>query len=244
MQREKSDDEFHPIFPKENIMETLSSDCSIVKKNGLQYICRNGKVVEYNPWLGNNFGFTYDFMMKTSVFPKTFGGNMDSHITFLRELLEETNHMRVLELATGTGSAVQFLNNTNQYTGVDISPELLRKAEKRLRVAGFENPELFVISADDLPFADEQFDLCLCILSLNFFPTTEAVIKEVSRVLVCGGRFICCVPVPERNHKNRMISGVLTPEKELRRLLDLYGMQMFVLPFENGPLLYFQAFKQ
>ena len=222
-------------------METLKSDCSVVNKRGLRYIRRNGKLIEYNPWLGNHFGFMYDFMMKNNVFPKTFGGSIESHNDFLNDLLEEIKQTRVLELGTGTGSAVTFLNNSNQYTGVDISPELLRKAGKRLAIAGFENPELYVTSADDLPFKDRQFELCLCVLALNFFPTAEGVIKEVSRVLAPGGRFICCVPVPERNRENRTINGTLYPEKELRRLLEKYDMQMFVFPIENGPLLYFQG---
>jgi ubiquinone/menaquinone biosynthesis C-methylase UbiE len=225
-------------------MDALKPDYSTEKKNGLQHVFKNGKEIVYNPWLGNNFGFVYDFMMKTSVFPKTFGGNMDSHFSFLKVLLEETNHARVLELATGTGSAVHFLNNTNHYTGVDISPELLKRANQQLRQFGFTNPELFIVSADDLPFSDRQFDLCLCILSMNFFPSAEAAIREAGRVLVPGGRFVCCVPVPERNRQNRTISGILYPEKELRRLLELYGMQMFIFPFENGPLLYFQGIKQ
>jgi ubiquinone/menaquinone biosynthesis C-methylase UbiE len=241
MLRERSDDVSSDLSNSGRMMEMLKTNCSIVNRRGLNYIRRDGKLIEYNPWLGNHFGFVYDFMMKNNVFPKTFGGSIEDHNDFLNDLLGEINGLRILELGTGTGSTVAVLNNSNQYTGVDISPELLRKARKRLVAAGFENPELYVTSADDLPFRDRQFDLCLCVLSLNFFPSAEDVIKEVSRVLVPGGRFICCVPVPERNRQNRTISGTLYPEKELRRLLEMYGMQMFILPFENGPLLYFQG---
>lgn len=243
MLRERSDDASSDLSIECRMMEMLKTNYSTVNRRGLNYIRRNGKLIEYNPWLGNHFGFVYDFMMNNNVFPKTFGGSIESHNDFLNDLLVEINRARVLELGTGSGSAVVYLNNSNQYTGVDISPELLRKASKRLTAAGFENPELYVTSADDLPFKDQQFDLCLCVLALNFFPTAEGVIKEVSRVLVPSGRFVCCVPVPERNRQNRTINGTLYPEKELRRLLEKYGMQMFVLPFENGPLLYFQGVK-
>ena len=57
----------------------------------------------------------------------------------------------MLELATGSGNAVNFLPNDNKYTGADISPGLLRKAVKRFRAAGFKDDEFYVTSADDLP---------------------------------------------------------------------------------------------
>ncbi|MBI9049914.1 MAG: class I SAM-dependent methyltransferase [Anaerolineaceae bacterium] len=222
-------------------METLKPEISVVNRNGLQYIKKQGKLIQYNPWLGNHFGFIYDTMMKHEVFPKTFGGSIEKHYSILNRLLSDVHQQHVLELATGTGSVIQFLANDNQYTGVDVSPDLLKRAGKRLRSSGFTETKLYIVSADDLPFQDQQFDLCLCILALNFFTTAEAVIKEVKRVLIPTGSFICCVPIPERNRLNKMINGTLYPEKELRRLCQNYNLSMQSYPDENGPLLYFKA---
>jgi len=107
--------------------------------------------------------------MKNSIFPKKFGGDINLHFEILSEELKDVHKKRVLELATGSGSAVIFLPNDNLYTGSDISPGLLRKAAKNFRSAGFTNAEFYVTSASDLPFDDNLFDIVLCILSQNFF---------------------------------------------------------------------------
>ena len=92
---------------------------------------------------------------------------------------------------------------------IDISEGLLRIAYKRYIKAGFKNPELFVCSAEELPFQNKLYDICICNLSLNFFSDLNSVIKEVKRVLKNRGIFICSVPVPERNQKQSVIRGEL-----------------------------------
>ena len=85
----------------------------------------------------------------------------------------------VEELATGSGSAVNFLPNDNRYIGTDISPGLLSKAAKNFRTAGFKNAEFYVAQSEDLPFGNNLFDVVLCILSLNFFKDINRVLQEI-----------------------------------------------------------------
>lgn len=117
----------------------------------------------------DSLSFLYDLIMEKSVFPRKLGGDMKKHHDILRRELKDVHGKRVLELATGIGSAVNFLENDNRYVGTDITPGLLKKAVKRFRSVGFEEAEFYVVSAEDLPFDDDTFNLCLCILSLNFF---------------------------------------------------------------------------
>jgi len=148
---------------------------------------------------------------------------------------------RVLELATGSGSAVSFLPRDNQYTGTDISPGLLRKAVKRFRVAGFKETEFYVTSADDLPFDDNSFDIVLCILSLNIFGDIKKVFLEIKRVLIPNAVFICSVPMPERNRLQTTIRGTLYAVEELGGICKAQGFSFESFPAENGALLYFRA---
>ena len=144
-------------------------------------------------------------------------------------------------MATGSGSAINFLPNDNQYTGTDISPALLKKAVKHFRAAGFNETEFYVISADDLPFDDNIFSICLCILSLNFFNEVKKVFQEIKRVLISGGVLICSVPVPERNRLQSTIRGRLYSEEEWGRLCKECGFRFKSITAENGALLYFKA---
>jgi ubiquinone/menaquinone biosynthesis C-methylase UbiE len=220
----------------------LKSGIRVIRKRGLYYVAESENGVKrFKPWLGDSFSFLYDFIMKSSIFPRKFGGDMSKHYEILDQQLKDIHGKRVLELATGSGSAINFLGSDNKYTGTDISPGLLRKAVKRFRAAGFREATFYVTSADDLPFDDNLFDISLCILSLNFFSDVEDVTQEIRRVLVPGGVFICSVPVPERNRLQSTIRGALYSEDELKTSFQENGFEFESMLHENGTLLYFKA---
>ena len=217
----------------------------VINKKGLYYIAENENSIKlFKPWLGDSFSFLYDFIMKSSIFPKKFGADMSKHYEILSQELKDIHGKRVLELATGSGSAVNFLENDNQYTGTDISTGLLKSAVKKFKTSGFKETNFYVSSADDLPFDVKLFDICLCILSLNFFNNVKKVFQEIRRVLVPGGIFICTVPVPERNSLQSTIIGTLYSEDELGKICQEHGFEFESMPAKNGTLLYFRAIVQ
>jgi len=223
----------------------LKNDIRVIKQKDLCYIAESGNSIRrFKPWLGDSFSFLYDFIMKSSIFPKKFGGDISKHYEILSQALKGIHGKRVLELATGSGSAVKFLPNDNQYTGTDISPGLLSKAVKNFRVTGFKEAEFYVTSADDLPFDDNGFDIVLCILSLNFFNDIKKAFLEIKRVLIPGAVFICSVPVPERNRLQTTIRGTLYSAEELGEICKAQGFRFESFPDENGALLYFRAISQ
>jgi ubiquinone/menaquinone biosynthesis C-methylase UbiE len=226
-------------------MERLKPGIQIVKKGKLCHLVKSGnRLLQFKPWLGDSFSFLYDFIMSNSIFPRKFGGDIQKHYDTLTRELATIHGRQILELGTGSGSAIHFLNSDNQYTGTDVSPGLLKQAAKRFIKAGFPNPEFYVVSADDLPFEGGVFVICLCILSLNFIGNVEKVFQEVSRVLLPDGLFVCSVPVPERNRLQSTIRGVLYSETELEKICQDYGFKYEHIPCENGALLYFKAIKQ
>ena len=223
-------------------MISIKPGIQTIMRGELHYLADNGnQLTRFTPWLGDSFSFLYDIIMSRSVFPRKFGGNIQKHYDTLKRTFADVQGMRVLELGTGSGSAVHFLINDNQYTGVDISPGLLKQAAKRFGRAGFQNPEFYVVSADDLPFESENFDICLCILSLNFIGNVERVFQEISRVLLPNGIFVCTIPVPEKNRLQSRIRGVLYLEVELEDICRKHGFQFKPIACENGALLYFRA---
>jgi len=110
----------------------LKSAIQTVKKGELFYIVKNGgRVKKFRPWLGDSFAFLYDFIMRNSVFPKKFGGDIETHYSILTQELGGVRNQQILELGAGSGSAVHFLRNENHYVGTDISSGLLKQAAKR-----------------------------------------------------------------------------------------------------------------
>lgn len=217
-----------------NIIETMAD-------GPIHYILRNGGKQTFKPWLGDLFSFSYDYFMEKKIFPGKFGGDIHIHIQTLKQILENIHGTRVLELGAGTGSAARFLPNDNEYVGIDTSRALLKRAAIKFYTAGFEHADFYLASADDLPFEQKVFSVCLCILSLNFFPDIQKVLQEIKRVLVPGGAWICCVPIPERKPNKSPIKGRLYTQKELEGICAENDFKIEPFPYKNGALFYFRA---
>lgn len=220
------------------------SGVRMVEKKHLWFeLDSQGKPKSGKRWLSDAFAFLYDRIMKNSIFPKKFAADMQRHQQILQEALETVRNKRVLELGTGSGAAIQYLDYQNEYSGVDVSPGLLLRAAKKFARAGFRQPDFYILNAADLPFNANYFDACLCILTLNFFADIPAVVKEVQRVLKPGGYFLGCVPVPEWNHQKSKIQGTLFSAAELEQIFEQNHFRFRNLPVKNGALFYFAAEK-
>lgn len=221
----------------------LCDGVRVKKKSNINILIKDGKLKKYPTAHGSTFSGLYDFFMEKNVFPKLFESDHERHYEIIKENISEVEHSYVLEIAPGSCLTAFYLDNTNFYYGVDISKGLLKKAYKRLKNAGFKNFELFLSSADDLPFAKESFDFAMCHLSFNFFDNLEKVIHEISRTLKKDGKIFCSVPVPERrsseNTSKKRIRGTLYSEEQLQELFSKEGLKFCGLPYENGSLLYF-----
>ena len=185
----------------------LKNDIIAKKYNGINFLIDNGKKIKFKPWLGDMFSFLYDSIMKNSIFPKKFDASIQKHNQFLQNEYSNIHNSTILELATGSGELSKLLSSKNKFVGIDVSEGLLKIAYKKFSNLDFTDFELFLCSADRLPFQDNYFDLCICNLSLNFFPEMLKVINEIKRILKKQGSFICSVPVPERNKSKSVIRG-------------------------------------
>ncbi len=91
----------------------------------------------------------------------------------------------VLDLAVGTGEVARaFKGRARAVIGADICPAMCRQAVKHTDL-------LVYAGAEELPFADAGFDLCVCRQGLQFMRLREAL-AEVRRVLKPGGRAVFC----------------------------------------------------
>ena len=222
----------------------LKDNLHTVQKGTLNYIADGETVRTYKAWLGNGIAFLYDYTMEKNIIPKKFNASVDEHRRILTKLIREYAGSTVLELAAGSGTIAEILNPAVSYTGIDISPGLLKRASEKFRKRGFDRTSFYICSAGDLPFCDAAFDTCICSLSLNFFPDIGESIREAARVLTHGGRYIGSVPVPERNRSGSVIRGTLLSEKELYELFRSEGLYFRAVETENGALLYFIAEKE
>jgi ubiquinone/menaquinone biosynthesis C-methylase UbiE len=111
------------------------------------------------------------------------------------ELADINDGQNILEVAVGTGLGFYEIvqrnpNGTN--IGVDISPGMLQKAEKRLGKLAAANYELKIGNAFKLEAETECVDLLVnnYMFDLMAFDDMDAILEEFKRVLKKGGKLI------------------------------------------------------
>ncbi|MEW5988106.1 MAG: class I SAM-dependent methyltransferase [Chloroflexota bacterium] len=97
---------------------------------------------------------------------------------------------RLLDVATGTGRLPLCLLHeptfNGRIVGLDASRRMLGVALGKLRPFG-RRASLVLHPAAPLPFANASFDCVTCLEALEFFPSDEAALREMVRVLRPGG---------------------------------------------------------
>jgi SAM-dependent methyltransferase len=115
--------------------------------------------------------------------------------------------MRVLDLAAGTGSvAIRAAALGAQVTALDLTPELFARGRERAAAAGVEVAWVEG-DAEDLPFADGEFDRVLSTLGIQFAPRHVVAAGEAVRVTRPGG-VIGLVNWTPAGHIGRVLKAV------------------------------------
>lgn len=98
----------------------------------------------------------------------------------------------VLDLGSGSGMdvfvAALHVGDAGSVTGLDMTDEQLAKARRLRDEAGIENVSFEQGYIEDLPFADESFDVVVSNGVINLSAEKKHAFKEVNRVLRSGGR--------------------------------------------------------
>lgn len=139
-------------------------------------------------------------MEKKEAVQKAFSQNKDAYITssthsqgtdllLLIEWIQPNKEMTVLDIATGGGHVTKSLSPfVKNIFATDLTRNMLENTSKYLR--NYENIEFIVADAENLPFLNERFDVVTCRIAAHHFPFPQKFIKEVSRVLKEGGKFL------------------------------------------------------
>lgn len=109
---------------------------------------------------------------------------------------------KVLDVCCGTGDQVFYYGKGSIIaTGVDLSPKMIKSAEKRKEKSGLTNVSFRVANAKQLPFKDNSFDFASICLGLHEIKRDERdkIISEMKRVVKKEGFLIFIdfqVPLP------------------------------------------------
>lgn len=97
----------------------------------------------------------------------------------------------VLDLGSGAGFdcfiASHEVGPKGKVIGVDMTPEMIERAEKNRLKSGINNVEFRLGNIEDLPVSGGSIDIIISNCVINLSPEKDAVFQEAFRVLKPGG---------------------------------------------------------
>jgi SAM-dependent methyltransferase len=124
---------------------------------------------------------------------------------------------KALDYGCGTGDLTAFLAQSYEVTGVDISPEAIRLADKKHEL------DFRVMNAESLDFPDDTFDLVAGRAILHHLDLDTAY-AEVARVLKPDGKGVFLEPLghnPLINLYRTLTPRLRSPDEQPMRLDDI-----------------------
>ena len=117
----------------------------------------------------------YDLWRKSHQ-SKTIDRSMEPLVL---SLLDPRPGDRILDIGCGTGNHLIMFNKMGlNVSGVDASGQMLEKARARMG----HKSNFKIGMAEDLPFDDNEFDLCVLINTLEFLDNPLSALREAGRV--------------------------------------------------------------
>jgi len=129
-----------------------------------------------------------EFTKQAATYPANASIADPNRVMRLVQDVDPSADAKVLEVATGPGYvALGFATVCKEVVGVDLTPALLEKAEQLRQERGLSNLSLQLEDAEELPFAEGEFDVVVCRLAFHHFPEPARVLREMTRVCRLGG---------------------------------------------------------
>ncbi len=107
-----------------------------------------------------------------------------------RALIEKMNCSesdRVLEIGIGTGSSFEYYPKKTNVVGIDISPDMLDIAKKKIKKNNIPNKSISLMDGEALSFPDNSFNKVVAMYVISVTQNPEKLIKEMKRVCKSNG---------------------------------------------------------
>ena len=106
------------------------------------------------------------------------------------QLLDIHRNDHVLEVGIGTGLNMPLYPPDCRVVGIDLSEEMLEKAQERMVELGLNNITLKSMDATVMAFGDDEFDSAVATYTISAVPDPVGVLREMRRVVKPGGNIV------------------------------------------------------
>jgi arsenite methyltransferase len=197
-----------------------AEELKYVVKDRYSNIAKQSKLQNETSCCGVGNCCTVDYAIFAENYEKEKGYNADADLglgcgipTQFASIKEGDS---VLDLGSGAGNdcfvARAIVGESGKVTGIDFTDAMLDKARANNTKLGFNNAVFVKGDIEEMPLADNQFDVIVSNCVLNLVPDKTKAFSEIYRVLKPSGHF--CV-------SDVVIKGVL-PEK-LQKDAEMYA---------------------
>lgn len=136
---------------------------------------------------------------------------------------------RVLEVGIGSGQSLRSYAAGVQLTGIDVSREMLAKAEQRLQRAPVAaSARLLEMDAGAMNFDDASFDKAVLLFVVAGLPDPARAVREVRRVCRRGATIVIASHFRSRRPLLRVFDAVLAPIYAVLRYRDDLDQDAFL----------------
>lgn len=124
------------------------------------------------------------------LYDKIFGKIFYSRLESVIEDLDIPPGAKVLEIGAGTGTSFPAYPPHCEVTGIDLAPDMLARAERKIRDHGWTHLKVFEMNALDLEFTDDSFDYVMAFHVVTVVPDPVRMIAEAKRVCKPSGKIV------------------------------------------------------
>jgi phosphatidylethanolamine/phosphatidyl-N-methylethanolamine N-methyltransferase len=151
-------------------------------------------------------------------------------------LVNNRPRQRVLEVGVGTGLSLGYYRKDAQVVGIDVSPEMLSIARRRVEQQRLTHVEsLHEMDAENLQFPDASFDLVLALYVASVVPNPHRLVAEMRRVCRPGGELVIVNHFSGRTVAMRAIERGLAPLSRLLGFRTSFPLDAFLRDTEFTP---------
>lgn len=126
----------------------------------------------------------------------------------------------ILDIGTGTGclaiSSAQMIGVQGQVIGIDISPEMLKRAQSKVDTLSLNNIKFQLADAETLNYPSQYFDHILCANTFPWMQDKASTLRLWHQFIKPGGRIGVHTPA------DTAYVGIVT----LRKVLATYGLEL------------------
>lgn len=124
------------------------------------------------------------------LYDKIFGKIFYSRLRLVIGDLHIPGGARVLEVGAGTGTSFPAYPRHCQVIGIDLAPDMLARAQGKIRENGWSHLKVMKMDALQLEFPDDSFDYVMAFHVVTVVPDPVRMVEEAKRVCRPGGRIV------------------------------------------------------